>query len=45
MMNVSVIQEMSKKKNPFVFFDISIDGDPVERIAIEVMQYSWIQKH
>lgn len=27
---------MSKKKNPFVFFDVSIDGDPVERIAIEL---------
>lgn len=31
---------MNKKKNPLVFFDVSIDGDPVERIAIEVMQKS-----
>ena len=27
---------MSKKKNPHVFLDVSIDGDPVERIVIEV---------
>jgi hypothetical protein len=27
---------MSEKKNPFVFLDLSIDGDPVERIVIEV---------
>ncbi|XP_021635364.1 peptidyl-prolyl cis-trans isomerase CYP63 isoform X2 [Hevea brasiliensis] len=27
---------MNKKKNPLVFFDVSIDGDPVERIAIEL---------
>ncbi|XP_028758418.1 peptidyl-prolyl cis-trans isomerase CYP63 isoform X2 [Neltuma alba] len=27
---------MSKKKNPLVFLDISIDGDPVERIVIEL---------
>jgi hypothetical protein len=29
---------MSEKKNPFVFLDLSIDGDPVERIVIEVTQ-------
>lgn len=29
--------EMSKKKNPLVFLDVSIDGDPVERITIEVI--------
>ncbi|KAE8009795.1 hypothetical protein FH972_006208 [Carpinus fangiana] len=27
---------MSEKKNPFVFLDLSIDGDPVERIVIEL---------
>lgn len=27
---------MSKNKNPVVFLDISIDGDPVERIVIEL---------
>ncbi|XP_037492326.1 peptidyl-prolyl cis-trans isomerase CYP63 isoform X2 [Jatropha curcas] len=27
---------MSKRKNPLVFFDVSIDGDPVERIAFEL---------
>jgi hypothetical protein len=27
---------MSEKKNPSVFLDLSIDGDPVERIVIEV---------
>lgn len=28
--------DMSAKKNPLVFLDVSIDGDPVERIVIEV---------
>lgn len=27
---------MSKKKNPCVFLDLSIDGSPAERIVIEV---------
>lgn len=27
---------MSEKKNPSVFLDVSIDGDPVERIVIEL---------
>ncbi|CAK7346510.1 unnamed protein product [Dovyalis caffra] len=27
---------MSKKKNPLVFLDVSIDGDPTERIIIEL---------
>ncbi|WRX08953.1 Cyclophilin-type peptidyl-prolyl cis-trans isomerase domain - like 3 [Theobroma cacao] len=27
---------MSKKKNPLVFLDVSVDGDPVERIIIEL---------
>lgn len=27
---------MSKKKNPMVFLDVSVDRDPVERMVIEV---------
>ncbi|XP_021281019.1 peptidyl-prolyl cis-trans isomerase CYP63 isoform X2 [Herrania umbratica] len=27
---------MSKQKNPLVFLDVSVDGDPVERIIIEL---------
>ncbi|KAM4087452.1 hypothetical protein ACJW30_10G178500 [Castanea mollissima] len=27
---------MSEKKNPLVFLDVSVDGDPVERIVIEL---------
>lgn len=27
---------MSEKKNPLVFLDVSIDGDPVEKIVIEL---------
>jgi peptidyl-prolyl isomerase G (cyclophilin G) len=27
---------MAKKKNPLVFMDVSIDGDPVERMVFEV---------
>lgn len=27
---------MSKKKNPIVFLDVSIDGDPVEKVVIEL---------
>ncbi|CBI25055.3 peptidyl-prolyl cis-trans isomerase CYP63 isoform X2 [Vitis vinifera] len=27
---------MTKKKNPLVFLDVSIDGDPVEKIVIEL---------
>lgn len=27
---------MKKKKNPIVFLDVSIDGDPMERISIEL---------
>lgn len=30
---------MNKKKNPLVFLDMSIDGDPAERIFIEVMHF------
>ncbi|KAF9686915.1 hypothetical protein SADUNF_Sadunf02G0039500 [Salix dunnii] len=29
---------MSKKKNPLVFLDVSIDGDPTERIFIELLR-------
>ena len=32
---------MTKKKNPLVFLDVSIDGDPVEKIVIEVID-AWI---
>lgn len=31
--------DMSEKKNPLVFLDVSVDGDPVERIVIEVIRY------
>lgn len=31
--------DMTQKKNPFVFLDVSVDGDPVERIVIEVIRY------
>ncbi|KAG6703500.1 hypothetical protein I3842_07G088300 [Carya illinoinensis] len=27
---------MSEKKNPYVFLDVSVDGDPVEQIVIEL---------
>ncbi|XP_031257730.1 peptidyl-prolyl cis-trans isomerase CYP63-like [Pistacia vera] len=27
---------MAKKKNPLVFMDVSIDGDPVERMVFEL---------
>lgn len=30
------LQVMSKKKNPLVFLDVSIDGEPVQRIIIEL---------
>ena len=30
---------MAKKKNPLVFMDVSIDGDPVERMVFEVILY------
>lgn len=29
---------MSKKKNPLVFLDVSIGGEPVQRIIIEVSE-------
>ena len=28
---------MAKKKNPLVFLDVSIDGDPFERMIFEVI--------
>lgn len=31
--------EMSKKNNPLVFLDVSIDGNPLERITIEVIPW------
>lgn len=30
---------MAKKKNPLVFMDVSIDGDPFERMVFEVKLY------
>jgi hypothetical protein len=30
------MKAMAKKKNPLVFMDVSIDGDPVERMVFEV---------
>lgn len=33
---------MGLEKNPLVFFDVSIDGDPVERIVIQVIRKSGI---
>lgn len=33
---------MGLEKNPHVFLDVSIDGDPVERIVIQVMRKSGI---
>lgn len=27
---------MANKKNPLVFLDVSIDGDPAEKLVIEV---------
>lgn len=36
---------MAKKKNPLVFLDVSIDGDPFERMIFEVIfslgKYLW----
>jgi len=28
---------MANKKNPLVFMDVSIDGDPVKRMVFEVL--------
>jgi len=28
---------MAKKKNPMVFMDVSVDGDPYERMFFEVL--------
>lgn len=33
---------MAKKKNPMVFMDVSIDGDPAERMVFEVLSFSYI---
>lgn len=30
---------MTKKKNPLVFMDVSVDGDPRERMVFEVFTY------
>lgn len=30
---------MTKKKNPLVFMDVSIDGDPREKMVFEVFTY------
>lgn len=36
MFKASYCGGMSLEKNPCVFFDVSVDGDPVERIVIEL---------
>ncbi|XP_022884897.1 peptidyl-prolyl cis-trans isomerase CYP63-like isoform X2 [Olea europaea var. sylvestris] len=30
------VENMNKNKNPLIFLDVSIDGDPVERLVIEL---------
>ena len=30
------------KKNPLVFLDVSIDGDPLERMLFEVYDIPWV---
>lgn len=30
------------KKKPLVFFDVSIDGDPIERMTFEVLYFLWL---
>lgn len=30
---------MTKKKNPLVFMDVSIDGDPIEKMVFEVLYW------
>lgn len=35
--NYYKMKAMAKKKNPLVFMDVSIDGDPVERMVFEVL--------
>jgi peptidyl-prolyl isomerase G (cyclophilin G) len=31
------MKKMAKKKNPLVFMDVSIDGDPAEKMVFEVL--------
>lgn len=33
---------MAKKKNPMVFLDVSIDGDPAERMVFEVLFHIYL---
>lgn len=33
---------MTKKKNPLVFLDVSIDGDPRERMVFEVLTHLYL---
>lgn len=33
-------EDMNRKKNPCVFLDVSTDGDPMERVVIEVCKIS-----
>lgn len=40
---VPVDKEMTKTKNPLVFMDVSIDGDPAERMVFEVLFKNYIQ--
>ncbi|CAB4321938.1 unnamed protein product [Prunus armeniaca] len=32
----SILEDMNRKKNPCVFLDVSTDGDPMERVVIEL---------
>lgn len=31
------MKKMAKKKNPLAFMDVSVDGDPAERMVFEVV--------
>jgi hypothetical protein len=39
---ISVRHNMAKKKNPMVFLNVSIDGDPGERMVFEVLFFLFI---
>jgi hypothetical protein len=39
---ISARHNMAKKKNPMVFLNVSIDGDPGERMVFEVLFFLFI---